>query len=111
MLLVITYSMEARQSLRNVCNGHPDAVRRRFGRAALFEETERGALLALRLAEKHGIDVEVERTSPLNPHRLPDRVRQAAQSYEQEAHPNTPYNKFAVGNGFPTLEELREQEL
>lgn len=103
--------MEARQSLRNVCNAHPDAVKRRFGRAALFEDTERGALLALRLAEKHGIDVELERTSPLNPHRLPDQIRHAARAYEQEAHPNTPYDKFAAGHEFPTLDELREQDL
>jgi hypothetical protein len=62
MLLVVTYSREARNSLRNVCRSHGTATVRRFGRAALLCETEFGAFLSLRLREKHGSDVQVERT-------------------------------------------------
>ena len=79
MLLVVTYSRGARTSLRNVCRTHGESVVRRFGRAALLEETEHGAFLALRLREKHPDDVQLERTEPFNEFRdVPAAVREAA---------------------------------
>lgn len=112
MLLVVTYSREARTSLRNVCRTHENTVVRRFGRAALLEETEHGAFLALRLREKHPDDVQLERTAPFNEFRdLPDAVREAATAYEDRADRNVPYAKFAVGTDHPTPAELKRQEL
>ena len=112
MLLVVTYSREARTSLRNVCRTHEGTVARRFGRAALLEATEHGAFLALRLREKHGADVQVERTRPLNEfEEVPDRVREAATAYESRDARSTPYAKFAVGTDHPDAAELRERDL
>lgn len=112
MLLVVAYSREARQTLRNICQAHEEAVIRRFGRAALFEATQRGALLALRMAEKHGLDIQVERTRPFNEYEaVPEEVRAAAKAYEQEAHPNTPYRKFVAGTEYPQLATLSERDL
>lgn len=112
MLLVATYSVAARTSLRNACRTHDDVVVQSFGRAALLRETELGAFLALRLRERHGADVQVERTAPLNEFRdVPARVREAAAAYEARDSPSTPYAKFAVGTDHPSPETMREREL
>ncbi|WP_121820207.1 DUF7855 family protein [Halostella salina] len=112
MLLIVTYSQAARQTLRNVCSSHEGTVVRRFGRAALFEATELGALLALRLREKHGGDVQVERTEPFNEFAdAPDAVREAAAAYENRDATSTPYAKFVAGTDHPSPERLREREL
>ncbi|MFB6068300.1 MAG: hypothetical protein ABEJ90_00030 [Halobacterium sp.] len=112
MLLVVTYSQGARTTLRNVCRSHEETVVRRFGRAALFEATELGAFLALRLREKHGPDVQLERTSPLNEYEdVPESVRAAAAAYEDRDRPSTPYAKFAAGTDHPDPERLGDREL
>lgn len=112
MLLVITYSTGARQTLRNVCSHHEDTVVRRFGRAALVEETELGAFLALRLREKHGEDVQVARTRPFNEFRsVPEDVREAARAYERREAKSTSYAKFAVGTDHPDPEAMADAEL
>ncbi|MFB6113563.1 MAG: hypothetical protein ABEJ58_05610 [Halodesulfurarchaeum sp.] len=112
MLLVIAHSSAARQSLRNVCNGYPDVVIRRFGRAVTFRETELGALLALRLREKHATAVQLERTEALNEFRdVPDRVREAAVAYEARDHRSTPYAAFVTGTAHPSVEDLRNVDL
>ena len=112
MLLVVTYSRGARDSLRNVCRTHESSVVRRFGRAALFEPTHHGAFLALRLREKHPGDVQVERTSPFNEFAdAPDRVREAARAYEDRDAPSTPYAAFAAGTEHPSPEGMRERDL
>ena len=111
MLLVITHSQPARQTLRNVCNAHEESVVRRFGRAALLEATEFGAFLALRLRAKHD-DVQVERTAPFNEFRdVPETVRAAATAYEDREHASTPYARFATGTDHPTPDEMRDVEL
>ena len=112
MLLVATYSREARTSLRNACRSHERVVIRRFGRAALFAETEFGAFLALRLREKHGNDVQIERTEPLNEYEsVPERVRAAAAAYEDREQPSTPYAKFASGTDHPDPAAMQGREL
>jgi hypothetical protein len=112
VLLVVTYSRSARTTLRNVCRSHEGSVVRRLGRAALLEATEFGALLALRLREKHGEDVQIERTEPLNEfERVPEAVRRAAAAYESRESPSTPYAKFAAGSDHPAPDALREREL
>lgn len=112
MLLVIAHSSAARQSLRNVCNANEEAVRRRFGRAAAFRETELGALLALRLREKHEGEIQLERTEPLNEFRdVPEHVREAAKAYESREHRSTPYSAFVAGTDYPDVEALRGVEL
>jgi hypothetical protein len=112
VLLVVTYSREARTSLRNACRSHEATVVRRFGRATLFEETCLGAFLALRLREKHGADVQVERTAPLNEYAdVPADVRAAAAAYEARDAPSTPYGKFASGTEHPSPAALRDREL
>ena len=85
---------------------------RRFGRAALFEETAFGAFLALRLRAKHGGDVQIERTRPFNEFdAVPASVRAAATAYEARDNPSTPYAKFAAGTDHPAPETLRDREL
>lgn len=111
MLLVITYSRAARRTLRNVCRAHEDAVVRRFGRAALFEETAFGAFQALRLREKYGLDVQVERTDPFVASDVPASVREAAAAYEARESPSLPYRQFAAGTDHPSPEALRRREL
>lgn len=112
MLLVVTYSQAARATLRNICRSHEETVVRRFGRAALLAETELGAFLALRLREKHGGDVQLERTEPLNEFAtVPESVREAARAYEARASPSTPYAKFAVDSPHPNPDAMREREL
>lgn len=112
MLLVVTFSREARNSLRNICRSHETATVRRFGRAALLARTELGAFLALRLREKHGGDVQIERTQPLNEFdEVPTNVREAASAYESRESPSTPYAKFAVGSAHPDATMMRGEEL
>jgi len=112
VLLVVTYSRGARTSLRNVCRTHEESVVRRFGRAALLEETEHGAFLALRLREKHPDDVQLERTEPFNEFRdVPAAVREAATAYERRGDRNVPYAKFAVDSPHPSPAALKEREL
>lgn len=112
MLLVVTYSREARTAFRNTCRSHEHAVVRRFGRAALLEATVAGAFLACRLRERHPDDVQVERTRPFNEFaEVPEAVREAAVAYERESGAYTPYAKFAEGTDHPTPAELRDREL
>lgn len=112
MLLVVTYSRAARQTLRNVCNAHEDAVVRRFGRAALLEASGFGAFLALRLREKHEGDVQIERTVPFNEYEAVDeQVRAAAAAYEDRDRASTPYAKFAAGTDHPSPDALRQREV
>jgi len=112
VLLVVTYSKPARQTLRNVCNGYGGAVVQRFGRAALLEPTRLGAFLALRLRAKHAGDVQIERTEPFNEFRdVPDAVRRAAAAYEDRDHPSTPYRAFAAGTDHPDPEAMAGTEL
>lgn len=112
MLLVIAYSRRARQSLRNVCRGHEDSVVRQFGRVALFAETEFGAFQALRLREKHGGDIQVERTAPFNEFdAVRPAVRDAATAYESRDTPSLPYEQFRSDTAYPSSEEMRERPL
>jgi len=112
MLFAVTYSRAARATLRNLCRAHEDSVVGRFGRAALFDATEHGALLACRLRERHADDVRVERTVPFNEFAdVPDAVREAATAYEQEAPKHTPYGRFAAGTDHPNPDRLRERSL
>lgn len=112
MLLVIGYSQAARQTLRNVCNAHSETVIRRFGRAALFAETEMGAFLALRAREKHGESVQVERTKPFNEYEnVPKAVREAAIAYEKRDAKSTPYRAFAANTDHPAPESMEGTEL
>jgi len=112
VLLVVTYSRAARQTLRNVCNRHDETVVQRFGRAALLDATELGAFLALRLREKHAGDVQVERTAAFNEfEEVPESVREAAAAYEERDHASTPYAKFAVGTDHPDADAMRDAEL
>lgn len=112
MLLVIAYSRDARQTVRNVCDAHPETVVRRFGRAVLLRETAFGAFLACRLLAKHGGDVQVERTRAFNEFAdAPADVRRAAEAYEARDAKSTPYAKFAAGTDYPDPETLRGREL
>ena len=112
MLLVVTYSRAARGTLRNVCRTHEAVVVRRFGRVALFAETEFAAFQALRLREKHGGDVQIERTRPFNEFEAVDRsVREAAAAYESRDQPALPYSAFADGTDHPDPDQLRNSEL
>ena len=112
MLLVVTYSQAARTTLRNTCQSHDGQVVRRFGRAVLFRETELGELLALRLRARHGEDIQIERTRPLNEFReVPEHVRSAVKAYADREHASTPYQKFAAGTDYPEPAVLRDREL
>lgn len=85
---------------------------RRFGRAVLLEATELGALLALRLKERHGSAVQIERTRPFNEYEsVPEAVRTAAREYETSATKHTPYATFAAGTDHPSPTELAGREL
>jgi len=112
VLLVVTYSKAARQTLRNACNLREEAVVRRFGRAALLAETELGAFLALRLRERHGDDVQLQRTRPFNEFAtVPESVRRAARAYEDREHDRTPYAAFAAGTDHPDPETMADRSL
>jgi len=112
VLLVIAYSREARATLRNVCRAHEESVVRQFGRAALFEETELGAFQAVRLREKHGVEVQIERTEPFNEFAsVRESVREAAVAYENRDEPATPYASFAAGRDLPSKADMRGEKL
>lgn len=112
VLLVVTYSQAARESLRNVRRSHGEQVVRSFGRAALFEATELGAFLALRLREKHPEAVQVLRAERFNEFRsVPERVREAVRAYEARENESTPYAKFAAGTDHPAPDELADRDL
>ena len=112
MLLVVAYSRGARATLRNVCRAHEEVVVRRFGRVALLEETKFAAFQALRLREKYGADVQIERTEPFNEFAaLDSRVRDAARAYEDRERPSVPYRVFAAGTEYPDPEEMRGTDL
>lgn len=111
MLLVVTYTRAARRDLRNLCRSHEEPVVRQLGRVALLSWTEFGAFQALRLREKHGLDVQLERVRPFEPADVPTHVREAASAYEARAQPSTPYRRFAAGRDLPPPEEMRGEEL
>ncbi|MFC7141012.1 hypothetical protein ACFQMA_14400 [Halosimplex aquaticum] len=112
MLLVVAYSRAARGTLRNVCRTHEGVVVRRFGRVALLAETEFAAFQALRLREKHGGDVQIERTRPFNEFEALDAsIREAASAYEARDEPALPYATFADGSEHPAPEQMRDTEL
>jgi hypothetical protein len=112
VLLVIAYSRDARQSLRNVCRAHEQTVQRQFGRVALFRATEFGAFQALRLQEKHGEAVQIQRTEPFNEFAaVRSRVREAARAYEQREQQALPYAAFASGAEYPDAETMKETDL
>lgn len=111
MLLVVAHSRPARRDLRNVCRAHEACVIRRFGHAVLLSATEFAAFQALRLEEKHGIEIQLERVRSFAPPDAPDRVREAAKAYEERDQPSTPYERFASGRELPSPAELREVEL
>jgi hypothetical protein len=108
----MSYSRRARETLRNACRSHEETVVRRFGRAALLRETEYGAFLACRLRERHGGDIQVERTEPFNEFAdVPAAVREAAAAYEERESPSTPYDRFAAGTDHPESRGMRDREL
>ncbi|WP_254272731.1 hypothetical protein [Haloarcula marina] len=111
MLLLVTYSRSARRDLRNVCRAHEECVVRRFGHAALLAATEFAAFQALRLHEKHGLDVQLERVRPFEPSDAPDHVRTAASAYEERDCPSTPYAQFAAGRDLPAPGQMRGTDL
>lgn len=112
MLLAITYTQPARQALRNACNAHEEVVVRRFGRAALFAETEFGAFQVLRLREQFGGAVQVERTRQFNEFAaVPERVRSAAAAYADREAAAVPYEKFAAGTDHPSPATLKGADL
>ena len=111
MLLVVTYSREARRTLRNVCDAHEEAVVRQFRRAAMFEATELAAFHALRMREKHGLDVEIDRVERFEPASVPEEVRAAATAYEDRDAPSLPYRQFAAGSEFPAPGTMRGEPL
>lgn len=111
VLLVVTYSRSARRDLRNACRAHEESVVRRLGRAALLSATEFGAFQALRLREKHGLDVQVERVRPFEPGDAPDRVREAASAYEAREAASTPYHRFASGRDLPSTAQMKGTDL
>lgn len=112
MLLVITYSQDARQALRNLCTAHEETVVRRFGRAVLLEPTEFAAFQAVRLREQFGAAVQVERTRPFNEYEaVRDSVREAGRAYANRDSPGTPYAKFAAGTDHPSQATLKERDL
>lgn len=111
MLLVVAHAKDARQDLRNACTRNPEAVVRRFGRAVLLDETELGAFLALGLRERHGPDVQLERTRPFDPTVVPDRVREAVDAYVDRDHPNTPYATIADRDDLPPTSDLHDADL
>lgn len=84
---------------------------RRFGRAAMLSWTEFAAFQALRLREKHGLDIQIERVTPFEPEDAPAHVRAAAAEYEGRETPSTPYRRFASGRDLPAPERMQGEEL
>nr|WP_158204648.1 hypothetical protein [Halomarina oriensis] len=111
-MLVVAYSRAARTSLRNVHRSHEESVVRRFGRVALFEFTELGAFLALRLRAKHPEDVAVDRVEPFNEFEaVPESVRDAAAAYEARERESLPYTAFAADREYPLPETMAGRDL
>lgn len=111
MFLVITFSRAARTSLRNVTRAHEATTVRQLGRAALLAGTAFGAFQALRLREKHGRDVQIERVEPFVPEDVPADVRDAATTYEAREKATVPYRQFASGTELPSPASLRNREI
>ena len=111
MLLLVAYTRSARRDLRNVCRTHEDCVVHQFGRAAVLSATQFGAFQALRLREKHGLEIQIERVEPFEPTDVPAAVLDAARAYEQRDEPATPYERFAAGRSLPAPETMREEPL
>jgi hypothetical protein len=111
MLLVVTFSRAARGTLRNICRAHEGIVVRRFGRAALFAASGLGAFQALRLREKYGVDVQIERVEPFVASDVPRAVRDAATAYEARENPSLPYRQFAAGTTHPAPATLHDQDV
>jgi hypothetical protein len=112
VLLVIAYSRAARRDLRNVCRAHEETAVRQFGRAALFAETEFAGFHALRLQEKHGETIHIERTRPFNEFAaLSEEVREAATAYENRETPSLPYAAFAAGTDHPDPDAMKNRDL
>ena len=112
VLLVIAHTRPARQTLRNVSRAHDDSVVGSFGRAVLFEPTAFSAFQAVRLREKHGEAIQVERTRPFNEFvSVSEDVREAARRYESREHPAVPYDRFAKGTELPGSDEMKATEL
>jgi len=84
---------------------------RSFGRAVLLEATEFAAFQALRMREKHGVDVQIERVEHFDPADVPARVRAAAEAYEDRERQALPYRQFAAGSDHPDPDALRGAEL
>lgn len=79
---------------------------------ALLAETEFGGFQAVRLREKHGEAVQVERTEPFNEFAaLRDPVREAAVAYESRDTPAVPYERFAAGTDLPDPEAMKGEQL
>ena len=111
MLLVVTYTRAARRDLRNFCRSHEEPVVRQLGRVALLSWTEFGAFQALRLREKHGLDVQLERVRPFEPADVPTHVRDAASAYEAREAASTPYHRFASGRDLPSTAQMKGTDL
>lgn len=78
----------------------------------MFEATELGAFLALRLREKHPDVVQIERTRPFNEfEEVPERVREAVRGFEDREYVSTPYSAFAAGTDHPDAETMAERDL
>ncbi len=78
----------------------------------MFEETEFGAFQALRLREKHGGDIQVERTVPFNElDAVRPAVRDAVTAYESRETPSVPYERFSSGTSHPSPEQMKGQSL
>jgi hypothetical protein len=82
-----------------------------MGRTALVSATEFGAFQALRLREKHGLAVQIERVVPFEPTDVPKRIREAAREYESRQSQTTPYRQFASGRDLPAPEQMRDETL
>jgi len=111
VILVASYSSDARTTLRNVCRAHEETVVRQFGRAALLAETRFGAFLACRLRQKHGTAVQVEQTDPFLARVVAPAAREAAVAYERREEPATPYRAFAANRDLPSPTDLRGERL
>jgi hypothetical protein len=62
--------------------------------------------------EKHGDDVQIERTRPFNEFEaLDDEVREAARAYEERDRPPLPYEAFAAETEHPSPERMRNTDL
>ena len=94
-----------------MCRRHGEQTVRRFGRAALFESTEYGAFLALRLREAYD-EIQVEQTVPFNEFTdVEAEIREAAAAYANRDESATPYASFATGTDHPDPESMKSHDL